>query len=98
MSLQIQLTFPQFGFTAPSAYLRVSNMNITDTLSGWTATFKLRVYYSAAAKANGKAPIEETSHTFAYSASSADQDQYNIVKQAYEYLKTLSQFSGATDV
>ena len=33
-----------------------------------------------------------------YTTNSANQDQYNIVKAGYEYLKTLSEYSGATDV
>jgi hypothetical protein len=98
MGLQLQLTFPKYGFTADSAYLKVSSMQINDSPAGWIGTFMLKVYFSASAKTNGKAPIEETYHTMTYTASSADQDQYNVVKQAYEYLKTLSQFSGAQDV
>ena len=94
----MQLTFPKYGFTAPSAYLKVSSMNIMDTPSGWTTSFNLKVYFSAAAKNNGLAPVEETFHTYSYSTASANQDQYNTVKQAYEYLKSLSQFSAATDV
>tara|TARA_B110000438_G_C15307469_1_gene433873 strand:+ start:83 stop:379 length:297 start_codon:yes stop_codon:yes gene_type:complete len=98
MALQMQLSFPQYGFTAPSAYLRVSNMQVIDSSAGWVAKFSLKVYFSATAKSSGKAPIEEVTHTFTYSATSANEDQYNVVKQAYEYLKTLSQFSGATNV
>ncbi len=98
MALQIQMSFPKYGFSAPTAYLKVSTMQVVETDTNWIATFKLKVYFSATAKTNGKAPIEETYHTFAYSISSANQDQYNTVKQAYEYLKSLSQFSSATDV
>ena len=98
MALQMQLTFPKYGFTAPSAYLKVSSMNIIETPGGWVASFNLKVYFSAAAKNNGLAPIEETFHTYSYSITSANQDQYNTVKQAYMYLKSLSQFSSATDV
>ena len=98
MALQMQLTFPKYGFTAPSAYLKVSSMNIIEAPGGWTASFNLKVYFSAAAKNNGLAPVEETFHIYSYSTTSANQDQYNTVKQAYMYLKSLSQFSSATDV
>lgn len=94
----MQLSFPKYGFMSNNAYLKVSSMQVTDTQAGWIGTFKLKVYFSASAKTNGKAPIEETYHTMTLTTTSANQDQYNIVKQAYEYLKTLSQFSGATDV
>ena len=94
----MQLSFPKYGFTAPSAYLKVSSMNIAETSGGWSATFNLKVYFSATAKNNGLAPIEESFHTYSYSTNSATQDQYNTVKQAYLYLKSLSQFSSATDV
>jgi hypothetical protein len=98
MALQIQVTFPKYGFTASNAYLRVSNLRIDDSNAGWIVTFNLKCYFSANAKNNGKKPIEEEYHTFPYSVSSSNQDQYNTVKQAYQYLKTLSQYSSATDV
>jgi hypothetical protein len=98
MALQMQISFPKYGFSAPTAYLQVSTIQVIETDNDWIATFRLKVYFSAAAKTSGKAPIEETYHTYTYSISSAGQDQYNAVKQAYEYLKTLSQFSSATDV
>ena len=94
----MQLTFPKYGFTADDAYLKVSTMQVIDTPVGWIATFNLKIYFDAAAKTSGKAPVEEVYHTMNYGSSSSAQDQYNVVKQAYEYLKTLSQFSTAVDV
>jgi hypothetical protein len=33
-----------------------------------------------------------------YPTTSTAQNQYNLVKHVYEHLKSLSEFSGATDV
>ena len=98
MALQMQMSFPQYGFSAPTAYLKVGGLQVSEVSNGWGANFTLKVYFSAAAKSNGKAPIITSNHYMTYSATSANQDQYNVVKSAYEYLKTLSEFSGATDV
>jgi len=94
----MQMSFPQYGFSAPTAYLKVGNLQVSEISNGWGANFTLKVYFSATAKSSGKAPITTSSHYMTYSATSANQDQYNIVKCAYEYLKTLSEYSGATDV
>ena len=94
----MQMSFPQYGFSAPTAYLKVGSLQVSEISNGWGANFTLKVYFSATAKSSGKAPIITSRHYMTYPATSADQDQYNIVKCAYEYLKTLSEYSGATDV
>lgn len=94
----MQMSFPKYGFTAPSAYLKVGNLKVNSGVSGWNVTFELKAYFSATAKSNGNAPISMTHHIMDYATNSANQDQYNVVKCAYEYLKTLSDYSGATDV
>ena len=98
MALQMQMSFPQYGFSATNAYLKVGDLQVSESSNGWGVNFTLKAYFSATAKSNGKAPITTSRHFMTYSATSANQDQYNIVKCAYEYLKTLSEFSGATDV
>tara|TARA_B100001939_G_scaffold299497_1_gene274950 strand:- start:439 stop:735 length:297 start_codon:yes stop_codon:yes gene_type:complete len=98
MALQMQMSFPQYGFSATNAYLKVGDLQVSEGSNGWGVNFTLKAYFSATAKSNGKAPITISRHFMTYSATSANQDQYNIVKCAYEYLKTLSEFSGATDV
>ena len=94
----MQMSFPQYGFSAPTAYLKVGDLQVSESSNGWGVNFTLKAYFSATAKSNGKAPITISRHFMTYSATSANQDQYNIVKCAYEYLKTLNEFSGATDV
>ena len=98
MALQMQITFPKYGFSATAAYIQVSNMQLIKSQAGWIASFNVKMYYSASTKAAGNAPVEENYYTMAYTATSPNQDQYNIVKQCYEHLKSLSQFSGAQDV
>lgn len=94
----MQVTFPKYGFTAPSAYLKIGNAIISYHADGWNLGFDLKVYFSSTAKNNGKAPIEVKRYIMDYSTSSGSQDQYNAIKAGYEYLKTLTEFSGATDV
>ncbi len=94
----MQMSFPKYGFSAPTAYLKVGNLQVNTISGGWGATFEVKAYFSATAKSNGNAPIHVSHHYMDYSTSSGNQDQYNLVKCAYEYLKTLSEYSGATDV
>ena len=94
----MQMSFPKYGFSAPNAYLKIGHMNVHSGANGWTVMFDLKAYFSATAKAAGNAPISVSKHAMTYSTSSANQDQYNVVKAGYEYLKTLSEYSGATDV
>jgi hypothetical protein len=98
MALQMQKSFPKYGFSAPNAYLKIGHMQVNSYPGGWNVGFELKTYFSATAKANGNAPIEVSRYVMDYATNSANQDQYNIVKAGYEYLKTLSEFSGASDV
>ena len=94
----MQMSFPKYGFSAPSAYLKIGHMHVHSGTNGWTVMFDLKAYFSATARTAGNAPISISQYTMTYSTSSANQDQYNVVKAGYEYLKTLTEFSGATDV
>jgi len=98
MALQMQKSFSNYGFSASSAYFKVGNLTVFDTSTGWSVKFEVKTYFSASAKTNGSAPIESQYYTMTYDTSSATQSEYNIVKCAYEHLKTLSEFSGATNV
>lgn len=98
MALQMQKSFPKYGFSSNSAYFKVGTLSVLLNSTGWNVKFEVKTYFSANAKANGSAPIETNWYVMNYSTSSANQDQYNVVKSAYEFLKTQSEFSGATDV
>lgn len=94
----MQKSFPKYGFSSNSAYFKVTTLNVLLNSSGWNVKFAVNTYFSATAKSTGSAPIETNWYVMNYSTTSANQDQYNVVKTAYEFLKTQSEFSGATDV
>jgi len=75
------------GFSAPSAYYRVEELKLDDKSN---MSFVLQVYKSQ----------DESTYAFnSYSYScSYDLNGSNPIAQAYEYVKTLSEFSDATDV
>lgn len=83
MALQATITTNQ-GITVSSAYCRVADVSLSkDTMS-----FSLWLYAD-----KEKAPFEKKTFTSAY-----DLNGSNPIKQAYEHLKTLPEFAGATDV
>ena len=84
MALQKSTTSPQ-GFNADNAYHRVENVSLLNKNS---LNFTVLSYASASNNVSFQAN--------AYSCS-YDLDGENPIKQAYEYLKTLPEFSGATD-
>lgn len=94
----MQRNFPNYGFSAPSAYHRVGNLMLFASNSTRTLNIELKVYFNANARSNGNAPIHTEKYSVAYPTTSSTQNQYNLVKYAYEHLKTLSEFSSATDV
>jgi hypothetical protein len=98
MALQMQRNFPKYGFTAPSAYHRVGSLSLSSSNSVRTLNIELRVYFNANARTNGNAPIHTEKYLLPYPTTSTAQNQYNLVKHVYEHLKSLSEFSGATDV
>lgn len=82
MALQKTLTYK--GLTIPNAYCKVWRIEGDKT----EISFGLGVYVSR----DGERIYSET-HTFDYNL-----DGENPIKQAYEYVKTLPEFAGATDV
>ena len=72
------------GFYAVDAYHRVEGLSL---LSKGAIQFAARAYVS-----DDKPSFAETFHACAY-----DLNGDNPIKQAYEYLKTLPEFTGATD-
>jgi len=94
----MQRNFTNYGFNAPSAYHRIGNLTLFSSISTRTLNIELRVYFSANARTNGNAPILTEKYSVVYPTTSSAQNQYNLVKYAYEYLKTLPDFSAATDV
>ena len=94
----MQKSFTNFGFSASNAYFKVGRLQVSSRGTTRVVNFRVKAYFSESAKNSGTAPIETYHYNMQYSITSSAQDQYNIVKAAYEHLKTLSEFSGATDV
>lgn len=84
MALQ-KTTTNASGLTATDAYHRVENVTLA---SKTEITFSVRSYAST-----DRPFFAEEFYSCAYNLSGS-----NPIEQAYVYLKTLSEFSGATDV
>ena len=86
------------GVTASQAYHKVGNGQLLEDSSGYGLRFEVKVYYSASARTNGKAPMLVLPYFMTLNTTSTTATHYNPVKSMYEYLKTLSEYSNATDV
>jgi hypothetical protein len=82
--MALNKTIDYKGITITDAYHRVWAVTLTKT----EISFGLGIHASADADM-----LDSTSHTCAYSLAGS-----NPIQQAYEHLKTLPEFSGATDV
>jgi len=82
MALSKTTTFK--GVTVTNAYHRVWGVTLTKD----TVSFGCGIHAAA-----DDEMIDSTSYSCAY-----DINESNPIQQAYEHLKTLSEFSGATDV
>lgn len=102
--MALQLSYDdQFGSTHASAYHRVVNFTVSrerDFVSLFLAT-----YVDAAARQADKEPLIRRKYRVAgddydtyFSTSALDVADQNVIERGYVYLKTLSEFSGASDV
>lgn len=89
MALQIRL-IATMGMTIESSYARVDAI----TGSKDEITVSVSYYFNNAAAQSGKPYVQQEQYPFTPSISD---DAPNFIKQAYEYLKTLPEFSGAID-
>lgn len=91
------------GISVDDAYLRIRSVSVLNPANGGTE-IAYDVFESQTARDNDKAPFA----SYKAVASGADGDTYfgedvlddagkTVLKQAYAYLKSLSEFSGATD-
>lgn len=78
------------GITVENAYGRI------ESVSGGKlgAEIGFRLYISQEAAVEGKAHVRQTPYTF---IPSVEESAANFIKQGYEYLKSLEEFSGAID-
>jgi len=100
MALQLS---HELGSGITGNYWRVKN--IAFDLDTSELHCKIALYKDSAARTAGKAPISETVYHWSggdftgwFDATTLDTVNYNPQERAYVKLKTLAEFSGATDV
>ena len=86
MALQINKA-AEHGFTASSAYVKISKF-IGDKEN---VTFMIDYFYDEQARIDGKPPFGSGSYKMVTPTT-------DLLPALYTYLKTLDEFSGATDV
>lgn len=82
--MALQMTYTHAGLTVTDGYLRVSDISGTKTSIGFSLAYQ---------SASGEDALKHESFSF-----TPDMDGGNFIAQAYTHLKTLPEFSGATDV
>jgi hypothetical protein len=93
-ALQVSYTDPTTEVTAASAYARIVGINV-DAISQ-TIDLTVGVYATAAARTAGSLPFG-TYHAWPDYATFLNQT-VNVRAAAYNFLKSLTPFYGATDV
>jgi hypothetical protein len=79
------------GVLLPVSYIKIENTSGNAELQNITVC----TYANEEAKSNRKEPVDQTYYTF---QCSVEDGAPNFIKQGYEYLKTLPEFSAAIDV
>jgi len=111
MALKISLTSSQ-GIDCTEAYLRVNEVRYSTAASGPSQVLIVaEIFYNQNARTSNNAPVEkrhfsltsepdneEDKIIFSTYFALAVLDTKNPVKAAYDYLKSLSEFTGSTDV
>ena len=100
MALQKEIS--KFGITVNNAYHVINHVYYDKGLNSPTAlaeptnaTAVVFIYSDVDAKTNNAEPMERITHNFNLDTSSDSED---ALTQAYTYLKTLDEYSDATDV
>ena len=89
MALSKNITL-QNGLEVEKAYIRI------DTVNGYKGLLSISVnsYISQKAFQDGKPYLEQKTYAF---TPSVEEEAPNFIKQGYEYLKTLPEFSDCED-
>ena len=102
MSLQLSYDAAT-GATHASAYHKITSISHSREQS--RMMLHVSIYKDSTAKSEGKAPVGSASYRVAdsdyttyYANAVLDTVSQNHVERSYEYLKTLSDYSGASDV
>jgi len=93
-----------FGSTHASAYGRVLNVELD--VAGERAFVKAGVYVNAAARNAGKDPFKVMTYLFDADSTPSYADLFGVsvmdtknpIQATYDHIKTLDEWSGATDV
>tara|TARA_R100001198_G_C5092117_1_gene128422 strand:- start:222 stop:524 length:303 start_codon:yes stop_codon:yes gene_type:complete len=100
--MALQMSISKYGFTANNAYhviesVRYNKRLITPivTTGEKNASISLLSYADADARTAGDEPMKQQNYQFDLATGS---DAEDILTQAYAHLKTLDEFSDATDV
>jgi hypothetical protein len=91
--MALQKTFEQPTGVSPN-YIKVMEVNI----AGGIARAQVVLFLNAAARAADKNPISLLVYSFPMTLTDLDAEDNNPFKLTYEYLKTLPEYDGATDV
>lgn len=91
MALQIANPNNQLGVVFPEAYARVAAFRSSDKEA---VEIFVYIHATSGAREAGMDPFRVSQYTFPFDLRSSD----NIYVQAYNYLKSLPEFSGAIDV
>ena len=99
MALTGEITYK--GLTVSNAYIRITRaLHLVDYSSGskvLTADYSAKIYKDAAT-CTADPNNEITTVSGVFTPSVANSANKNIVKQAYEYMKTLSDYDSLSDV
>jgi hypothetical protein len=93
MALKINLTSTAFGVPAPEAYVRVLNFNgDKNHMMAMVAT-----YYDAESATSGARALDQKPYQFAVGQINTEAGEDGVLAGIYNCLKTLPEFSGATN-
>ena len=87
MALQLEYT-TKHGFICENAYLKINYLSGLKDYS-----ISVVIYKDAEARHSDKEIIGQAVYSFSYNLNTLD----NLLKQAYDYLKTLEEFSNSVD-
>lgn len=79
------------GVVLKNAYIRIDEIGGSKS----RLSIRVRVYNSEGSFRDGKESFSEELYSF---LPSVDDDAPNFIKQGYEFLKSLPEFTGATDI
>jgi len=102
--MALQLSYDaSTGATHSTAYHKITRLN--NDRDGSRMTIQVSIYKDSTAKTDGKTPVgmavytvSDSDYTTYYANAVLDTVSQNHIERSYEYLKTLSDYSGASDV